>query len=99
MYEVVKAHSFKCCNPTLKECENEIHTPEMGTWESTRTPKFQSLIARVKTPHIGAFFLSLESYQSVDVKNGLAWAIWTSTTQIMAKRKAESQIGSLTIDH
>jgi hypothetical protein len=34
-------------------------------------PKIQSSIARVKTPHIEAFFISLESYQSVDVENGL----------------------------
>ncbi len=49
--------------------------------------KFQSSISWVKTPRIGAFFVSLESYQSVDVKNGLAWAIWTSAAQVMAKRK------------
>jgi hypothetical protein len=35
-------------------------------------PKFQSSIARVKTPHIEVFFISLESYQNVDVENGLA---------------------------
>jgi hypothetical protein len=23
----------------MKECEDDIHTPEMGTWESSRTPK------------------------------------------------------------
>jgi hypothetical protein len=28
---------IRCCNPTLKECEDDIHTPEMGTWESSRT--------------------------------------------------------------
>jgi hypothetical protein len=22
---------LKCCNPTLKECEDETHIPEMGT--------------------------------------------------------------------
>jgi hypothetical protein len=22
-----------CCNPTLKECEDDTHTPEMRTWE------------------------------------------------------------------
>jgi hypothetical protein len=25
--------------PFLEECEDETHTPEMGTWESTGTPK------------------------------------------------------------
>jgi hypothetical protein len=29
----------ECRNPTLRECEDEIHTPETGTWESTRTSK------------------------------------------------------------
>ncbi len=35
-------------------------------------PKFHSSIAGVKTPHIEAFFISLESYQSEDVENRLA---------------------------
>jgi len=61
-------------------------------------PKFQSLITGVKTPRIQVFFISLESYESVDVENGLAWAIWTSTTQVMAKRKARSQTNNLTPD-
>jgi hypothetical protein len=30
----------------------------------------------------------LKSYRSVDVKNGLAWAIWTSTAQVMAKKRS-----------
>jgi hypothetical protein len=28
-----------CHNPTLRKCEDETHTPEMGTWESSETPK------------------------------------------------------------
>jgi len=61
--------------------------------------KLQSLIARVKTPFIGLFLISLENYQSVDVENGFAWAIWTSIAQVMAKRKGGSQTGSLILDH
>jgi hypothetical protein len=34
-------------------------------------PKLQSSIAGVKTPCIEAFFISLKSYQSVDVENRL----------------------------
>ncbi len=34
--------------------------------------KLQNSIAGVKTLCIEAFFISLESYQSVDVENGLA---------------------------
>jgi hypothetical protein len=45
----------------------------MGTWESIGIfEKFQSSIAGVKTPRNEAFFISLESYQSVNVENGLA---------------------------
>ncbi len=74
-------------------------TPEMGIGSPSGLPKLQSLIAGVKTPCIGVFFISLESYQSLDVENGLAWAIWTSATQVMVERKARSQTGSLTPDH
>ncbi len=57
-------------------------------------PKLQSSILGVKTPCIEAFFISLERYQNVYVENGLTWAIWTYVTQVMAKRKVESQIGT-----
>jgi len=30
---------YICRNPSLRECENETHTLEMGTWESSKTPK------------------------------------------------------------
>jgi hypothetical protein len=62
-------------------------------------PKVQSSIARVKTPRIEAFCISLKIYWSVDVQNGLTWPIWTSATQVMAKRKAGSQTDNLTPDH
>jgi hypothetical protein len=44
-------------------------------WELGSSPglsKLQSSIARVKTPCIKEFFISLESYLGVDVENGLA---------------------------
>jgi len=61
-----------CHNPTLRECEDETHILKIGTWESFRTLKTLEFDCRVKTPHIGAFFISLESYQSVNDENGLA---------------------------
>jgi len=57
------------------------------------------VIAKVKTPRIKDFFISLERYWNVNVWNGLAWPVWTFATQVMAKRKVRSQIGSLTPDH
>jgi hypothetical protein len=73
--------------------------PKWGLASPSGFPKLQSLIAEVKTPCIGVFFISLENYRSVNVKNGLAWAIWTSTAHVMAKRRARSQTCSLTLDH
>jgi hypothetical protein len=60
--------------------------------------KFQSLIAGVKTPYIGVFFISLESYRNVNVENSTR-SIWTFATQVMAKRRAKNQIDNLIPDH
>jgi hypothetical protein len=49
-------------NPTLKKCEDEIHTPQMGLGSPPGLPKLQNSIAEVKTPRIRMFFISLESY-------------------------------------
>jgi hypothetical protein len=73
--------------------------PKLGLGSPPRLPKFQSSIAGVKTPRIWVIFISLESYQSVDVENGLAWAIWTFAPQVMAKRRAGSLTGNLIPDH
>ncbi len=48
--------------PLLEECEDDTHTFEMGTWESPGFSKFQSLIARDKTPCLEVIFMSLENY-------------------------------------
>jgi hypothetical protein len=45
--------------------------PKWGLESPLGLPKFQSLISGVKTPYVEAFFISLKSYQSVDVENGL----------------------------
>jgi hypothetical protein len=59
--------------------------PKWGLGSPLGLSKFQSLIGGVKTPCIGTLFISLESYGSVDVENGLAWTIWTSPAQGMEK--------------
>ncbi len=48
---------------------------------------------------LGVFLVSLQRSWSVDIENGLALAIWTSVAQVMGKRRAGSQTGSLTPDH
>jgi hypothetical protein len=42
---------------------------KLGLGSLLRFSNLQSLIVGVKTPHIGVFLISLESYQSVDVEN------------------------------
>jgi hypothetical protein len=73
--------------------------PKMGLESPPGLPKIQSSIARVKTPRLEVFFILLERSWSVDVQNGLAWAIWTFSAQVMVEWKAGSQTGSLTPDH
>ncbi len=73
--------------------------PKWGLGNPLVLPKLQSSIAGIKTPFIEVFFISLERYQNVDVENGLAWVIWTSAAQVIAKRKDGSQTGNLIPDH
>jgi hypothetical protein len=77
----------------------KLTLPKLGLGSPPGLSKFQNSIAGVKTPLIEVFFISLESYQSANVENDLAWAIWTSIAQVMAKRKAKNQTNSLTPDH
>jgi hypothetical protein len=73
--------------------------PKMGLESPPRLPKIQSSIARVKTPRLELLFIPLERSWSVNVKNVIAWVIWTSAPQVMVERKAGSQTASLTPDH
>jgi hypothetical protein len=73
--------------------------PKMGLRSPSGLPKVQNTIAGDKTPCIEVFFILLEISWGVDVRNGLTWAIRTSTAQVMVKRRAGSQTGSLIPDH
>jgi hypothetical protein len=77
----------------------KLTLPKWGLGSLPGFSNLQSSIARAKTLRIRAFIISLKSYWNIDVENGFPWAIWTSTAQVMAKRKVESQISSLTPDH
>jgi hypothetical protein len=56
----------------------KLTLPKWGLGSPLGLPKLQSSIVGVKTHCIGVFFISLESWQSVDIENGLAWAIWST---------------------
>jgi hypothetical protein len=77
----------------------KLTLPKMGTWSPSGLLQLQSSIAEVKTPRLEVFFIPLKRPWSVDVENGLAWAIRTSVAQIMVERRAGSQTGSSTPDH
>jgi hypothetical protein len=77
----------------------KLTLPKLGLGSSLGLPKLQNSIAGVKTPRIGALFISLERHQNLNVENGLTWAIWTSIAHIMAKRRVGNQISNLTPNH
>jgi len=89
-----------CRNPTLAKYGGEAqHLEKVRIWNPPRLLNVQSSTERLKTPRIGVFLVSLERSWSVHIENGLALVIWTSIAQVMGKRRAGSQIGSLTPDH
>jgi len=69
----------------------QLTLPKVGKWSPLGLPKTQKTIWGVKSPRLGAFFISMERSWSVDAQNRLALAIWTSTAQVMGKRKAGSR--------
>jgi hypothetical protein len=83
--------------------EGSVRSPltlaKMGLKSPPGLPKTQSSIAGIKTPCLEVIFILLERSWSVDVQNGLAWAIWTSSAKVMVERRAWSQTGTLTPDH
>jgi len=99
-YETYKCVMFVLSQPHFEgNVKSSLTFPKMGLGNPPGLLKVQSTISGVKKPCIEVFFISLERSWSVDVQNGLAWAIWTFSAQVMVKRRAESQIGSLTLDH
>jgi len=69
-----------------------------GSWSPNVLSNLQKVISGVKTHCIETFFISLENSWNLDVWNGLAWPISTLETQVMAKRKAGSQIATKSQD-
>jgi hypothetical protein len=92
-------HSFYVATPLWPSVGVKPNTPKVGDLESSGTPKCLEFDNKAQKPHIEVFLVSSESSRSVDIENGLALAIWTSVAQVMGKRRAGSQTGSLTPDH
>jgi hypothetical protein len=90
---------WECRKVWGNELSHSQGNSHFGRWSSGGLPKLQRAIVGVKTQWIEEFLISLESSWNLDVQNELAWPIWTSKTQVMAKRRVGSQIDSLTVDH
>jgi hypothetical protein len=91
---------FACRNPTLAKCGGEAqHLEKLEVGSLPGLPNVQSSTARGKIPRLEVFLVSLERSWNVDIENALALAIRTSAAQVMGKRRAGSQTGSLTPDH
>ncbi len=55
-----------------KSVRMTLTLPKWGLGSLSGLPKLQSSIVGVKTLRLEAFFISLESYQNVNVENGFA---------------------------
>jgi hypothetical protein len=89
--------SMFVATPLWGKCEDETHTPKSGNLKSSGTLKNLELDFKGQNTSHWGVLCTLERSWSVDVKNGLAWAIWTSTTQVMVERRARSQTAKLAI--
>ncbi len=79
--------------------EWDSHSQKVGIGSPLGLLQLQSSTVEGKTPRLEVFFILLKRSWSVNVQNGLTWAIWTSAAQVMGKRRARSQTGNLTPDH
>jgi hypothetical protein len=77
-------------NPTLGK---------VGELESFGTPECSELDSKGQNTSHWGVLSSLERSWNIDIENALAFSIWTSVAQVMGKRRAGSQTGSLTPDH
>jgi len=79
--------------------EDETPTPKVGDLESFGTPERLEFDSRGQnTLHWGVLGVIAKVLKR-RYRNGLTLAIWTSVAQVMGKRRAGSQTGSLTPDH
>jgi len=69
------------------------------SWGPNGLLNLQRAMTGIKTHWIEMFLISMEIFWNLNVQNGLAWPIWTFNTQVIAKRRARNQIGSLTLVH
>jgi len=75
--------------PLWGKCEDETHTPKSGNLESSGTPAISELYCRGQNTSPWGVLYTVGKALKFRCRNGLAWAIWTSTTQVMVERRSE----------
>jgi hypothetical protein len=81
------------------KCEDETHTPKSGKLESSGTPDNSKLEFKGQnTSHWSVLYIN-GKFLNCRCPKWPRMCIWTSAAQVMAKRRAKSQIGNLTPDH
>jgi hypothetical protein len=94
LINIVYPLTYLTCVATLlwESGRMKLTFPKLGLGSPPRLSKLQSSIAKVKTPRIWVLFISLESYRSVHVENGLAWAIWTLQHKLWQKKRSKIKL-------
>jgi hypothetical protein len=73
-------------SPLWRNVRMTLTLPKWGLGSPPGLSESQNSIAGVQKPRLDVFFISLERSWSVDVENGLAWAIRTSAAQVMCEK-------------
>jgi hypothetical protein len=85
--------------PFWAKCEGEAHTPKSGNLESSGTPENLELESKGQNTSHWDVLGVIGKVLKCRCLNWLTLAIWTSAAQVMGKRRAGIQTGSLTPDH
>jgi hypothetical protein len=92
-------HCF-CRNPTLREVwGRHSHSRKWDLGVLQDSQKFKAWLQGSKHFALRRYLYHWKRSWSIDVQNGLAWAIWTYVAQVMVERRVGSQTGNLTLDH
>ncbi len=91
--------SWECKKVRKNEPTHSQVGSHFGSWNPNGFPNFQKMISGVKIHWIEKFFYIIGNLLKHRCLKWLAWPILVLITQVMAKRKARSQIANLILDH
>jgi hypothetical protein len=85
--------------PLSKECEDEIHTPKMGTWESAWISKTSEFDCRGQNTLYWGVFHTIGKLSKRRCRKWVYMSHLDICNTSYGKKKVGSQIGNLTPDH